>query len=195
MSQYLTISTSNLEGRNSLAPSADTNLDVKTKSPIQNHEGARIRAQNSLKSPAKLETEIENKAAAGKKRGRKPKPPLMEQVEQAYAHLHDLDWLQECGLASLPEMRQKEHPSQMMPKAQALRDLLITAARQVMVDMEKVPGKEGLSVFLKGHLAGKPVAAIAQELGVSREWCSRNYRREALRLAGMQFMQLISRDV
>jgi DNA-directed RNA polymerase specialized sigma24 family protein len=80
-----------------------------------------------------------------------------------------------------------------MPEAQALRDLLIAAARQVVGDMGQVPGKEGLAAFLKGYLAGRSVSEIAQELGVSREWCSRNYRREALKLAGMQFVRTISR--
>ena len=51
---------------------------------------------------------------------------------------------------------------------------------------------QGVAGFLNGYLAGKSVAEIAQELGVSREWCSRNYRREALRLAGMHFVRSIS---
>jgi DNA-directed RNA polymerase specialized sigma24 family protein len=116
----------------------------------------------------------------------------MEQVDQAYVHLHDLDWLQECDLARLPEVQQSIQRHQTMPEAQALRGLLIAAARQVIGDMGEVPGKQGLAAFLKGYLAGRSVAEIAQELGVSREWCSRKYRREALRLAGMQFVRSMS---
>ena len=116
----------------------------------------------------------------------------MVQVEQAYTHLHDLDWLQECDLARLPEVREKVQPNRMMPEAQALRSLLIAAASQVIEDVNQIPGKEGVAGFLNGCLAGKSVAEIAEELGVSREWCSRNYRREAIRLAGMHFVRSIS---
>jgi DNA-directed RNA polymerase specialized sigma24 family protein len=49
-------------------------------------------------------------------------------------------------------------------------------------------------LFLVRYLEGKKVAEIAEELGVSREWCSKAYRREALRLAGMQFVRSVSRD-
>ena len=61
--------------------------------------------------------------------------------------------------------------------------MAIAAASQVIKDVNQVPGKEVVATFLKGYLAGRSVAEIAQELGVSREWCSRNYRWEALRLA------------
>ena len=33
----------------------------------------------------------------------------MEKVEQAYTHLHDLDWLQDCDLARLPEVLEMVH--------------------------------------------------------------------------------------
>lgn len=62
----------------------------------------------------------------------------------------------------------------MMPEAQALRGLLIAAANQVIDGVGQVPGKEKVAAFLRGYLAGRSVAEIAQELGVSREWCSRN---------------------
>ena len=113
----------------------------------------------------------------------------LAQVQQAYTHLHDLDWLQECDLARSPEVLEKVQPEQMMPEAQALRGLLIAAAHQVVEEIGPVPGKEGIASFLEGYLAGKSVADVAKELGVSREWCSRNYRREALRLAGMHFVR------
>lgn len=79
-----------------------------------------------------------------------------------------------------------------MPEAQALSSFLIAAASQVIDDVTQVPGKEAMATFLKGYLVGTSVAEIAQELGVSREWCSRNYRREALKLAGMHFVRMIS---
>lgn len=49
-----------------------------------------------------------------------------------------------------------------------------------------------MATFLNGYLAGKKVSEIAKELGVTREWCSRGYRKEAFRLAGMQFVKLVS---
>ena len=127
-----------------------------------------------------------------KKRGRKPKMPLMTEVELAYGHLHNLDWLQECGLANLPAVQERTPRHNFMPEAQALRELLIEAAKQVTQDIAKIPGMENETAFLKGYLAGKKVSEMAKELGVTREWCSRGYRREAFRLAGMQFVRLVS---
>ena len=192
MSQYLTVNTSQTDQEKAYRPSEAISEPSGTKVAAPNIEVPPIQEQILLKSPAKSETEVEPTPVSGKKRGRPPKTPIMEQVQQAYTHLHDLDWLQECELARSPEVFEKVKPEQMMPEAQALRGLLIAAARQVIDEMGPVPGKEGVAAFLQGYLAGKSVADIAKELGVSREWCSRNYRREALRLAGMQFVRAIS---
>ena len=192
VSEYLITNTSQKYEKNAHKPSEAVSKPLAAKVAVPNLEHAPVREQILLKRPTKSETETEPKAAPGKRRGRPPKTPLMEQVEQAYTHVHDLDWLQECALARSPEVLERMQPSQMMPEAQALRGLLIASARQVIDEMGPVPGKEGVATFLKGYLAGKSVAAIAQELGVTREWCSRNYRREALRLAGMHFVRSIS---
>ena len=188
VSQYLTTNTSQTDQKNAYGTSEAISERTEAKVAAPKIEHPPIREQNLLKSPTKSETEVEPTRASGKKRGRPPKTPLMELVQQAYTHIHDLDWLQECDLARSPEVLEKVQPEQMMPEAQALRGLLISAALQVVVDMGPVPGKEGMAAFLQGYLAGKSVADIAKELGVSREWCSRNYRREALRLARMQFV-------
>ena len=81
-----------------------------------------------------------------------------------------------------------------MPQGQALRRLLVEAIGQVVRDVGSVPDKSGVKVFLEGYLGGKKVTAIARELGVSREWVSRSYRKEGLRLAGDQFVRAISRE-
>jgi hypothetical protein len=145
------------------------------------------------KSATGSETEIENHPPA-RRPGRRPKTPLMDQVGEAYLHLHDWDWLQECELARLPEVQQLVNPRQVMAEAQALRNLLIEAARRVMIDLATMPDKSGVREFLERHLEGKNVSEIARELGVSREWVNRGYRREAFRLAGMQFVTMVSRE-
>ena len=134
----------------------------------------------------------EMRVVQGRKRGRKPKMPLMKEVELAYGHLHDLDWLQECGLTNLPLVQERIHRQNFMPEAQSLRALLIEAARQVIRDIAVIPGMENVTVFLTGYLEGRRVTDMAKELGVTREWCSRGYRQEAFRLAGMQFVRLAS---
>jgi hypothetical protein len=119
----------------------------------------------------------------------------MDQVIEAYLHLHDWDWLQECEPARLPEVQQIINPRQVMAEAQALRrNLLIEAARQVIVDLAGVPDKSGVRVFLERHLEGKNLSEIAREIGVTREWVNRGYRREGFRLAGMQFVRMVSRE-
>ena len=149
----------------------------------------------SVKSGSRLELEPEHQPTTrAVKRGRKPKTPLLKQVEEAYTHLHDLDWLHECRLAELPEVRERIDPRHTIPEAQALRSLLLEAARQVIAAVGSVPDKSGVTVFLERYLEGKPVTEIARELGVSREWVSRAYRREALALCGRQFVRLVSVD-
>ena len=64
------------------------------------------------------------------RRGRKPKVPLMEQVGEGYARLHNLDWLQECELTKLSAVRQRTQAHEAMPEGQALRRLLIEVANQ-----------------------------------------------------------------
>lgn len=59
-------------------------------------------------------------------------------------------------------------------------------------ELRDLPDKQNLRVFLERYLEGRKVAEIAEELGVSREWCSRAYRTEAFRLTSMQFVRLIS---
>jgi DNA helicase HerA-like ATPase len=144
------------------------------------------------KSRPKSETEIEN-GPPPRKPGRRPRTPLLDQVEAAYLHLHDWEWLSECELANLPEVQERINHRQVMAEAQALRCLLFEAARQVIQDLDTVPDKVGVKGFLELHLEGRNVTAIARELGVTREWVSRSYRREAFRLAGMQFVRLVSR--
>ena len=194
MSQYLITNTSQKNEKTAYRPSEAVSEPLAAKVAVPNLEDALIREQIILKSPAKLETEAESKSVPDKRRGRPPKTPLMEQAQQAYTHLHDLDWLQGCELAGLPEVQEKAQPHHTMPEAQALRNLLIEAAHQVALDMGQIPGKEGVAAFLTGYLAGKSVAEIAQELGVRREWVSWSYRREALALAIARFIRLISQD-
>lgn len=50
--------------------------------------------------------------------------------------------------------------------------------------------REPLRVFLERCLEGARISEIAEELGVSREWCSKAYRKQALAQAGMQFIRL-----
>jgi Homeodomain-like domain len=74
------------------------------------------------------------------------------------------------------------------------RELLVDAAQRVIRDLGSVPAKARVRLFLERYLEGRTVTEIAQELGVSREWCSKAYREEGLRLAGMQFVRLVSAD-
>ena len=117
----------------------------------------------------------------------------MAQAQDAYAHLHDLDWLQECDLRKLPGVQDRVRSTHIMPQAQALRSVLTEAARHVVRDLDSVPGKSRVTAFLEKYLEGRGVAEIAKELGVSREYCSRKYRKEALALASDQFLRLASR--
>ncbi len=40
---------------------------------------------------------------------------------------------------------------------------------------------DGVKMFLQRYLEGKKVSEIAYELGVSREWCSRSYRKDGIK--------------
>ncbi|MFQ6027443.1 MAG: hypothetical protein ACE5Q6_08125, partial [Dehalococcoidia bacterium] len=153
--------------------------------------------QNLLKNSTRLESEVEPKPRPQpiRRRGRRPKTPLMEQVEQAYLNLHDLDWLQECELVNLPEVQERIDLRHTMPEAQALRGMLFEAAKQVIRDLATVPDKDGVRIFLEGYLEGRTVTEIAKRLKVRREWVSRAYRKEALTLAGIRFVRSVSGQV
>ncbi len=139
------------------------------------------------------ELEPERRRFPGR-RGKRSRIPLTKQMEDAYAHLHDLDWLRDSGLTKLSEVQERIDPMQTMPEARALRGVLMEAARQVLKDISDVPEKANTHYFLEEYLKGKSVAQIARELGVTRSWCSRAYRKEAFELAGAQFVKLISME-
>jgi DNA-directed RNA polymerase specialized sigma24 family protein len=94
----------------------------------------------------------------------------------------------------LPIVQEEINPRDPMPEGQALRRLLVEAAQQAMGHMNQIPGLSQAKFFLESYLKGKKMAEIAQELGVSREWCSRAYRKEAFDLAMKQFLRLASRE-
>ena len=142
------------------------------------------------KSALELEPEIRPRI----RRGRKPTIPLLKQVEQAYARLNDFDWIEKSQLSRLDEVQQRSDSNQVMSRAQGLRGLLMQAARQVITDLEAIPDKGPVKVFLEGYLRGKSITELAQELDVSREWASRRYRKEAIGLASAQFIRLVSQE-
>jgi len=113
-------------------------------------------------------------------------------VEDAYLHLHDLDWLQTSEISRIPEVQAHLNRQQTMSQGQALRILLFDSARHLIRDLATVPDKSGVKTFLDGYLAGKTITSIAREIGVRREWVSRAYRREGLDLAVAHFIRVMS---
>jgi len=69
-----------------------------------------------------------------------PKTLIMEQVEQAYITLRNLDWLQETGLAREPKMTDKARLD-----------------HTIVMDVGPIPSKESVPASLTGALAGKSV--------------------------------------
>lgn len=134
-------------------------------------------------------------SARGRSRRSREDSALLGQVIEAYRHLDDLDWLDASPLARTRAVREQAMPLAPMPEAQALRRLLVDAARRAAEHTAEIPSHEPLGVFLRSYVAGKRVAEIAEELGVSREWCSRAYRKRALGLAGRQFARLAASRV
>lgn len=121
----------------------------------------------------------------------KPTSVLLRQIVQAYADLHDLDRLDESPLVRLEVVRESVNRLNPMAEARAVRALLLEAARRAALQASDVPTQQPLRHFLEQYVAGKNVTEIAAELGVSREWCSRSYRKQALELAAMQCERLI----
>ena len=132
---------------------------------------------------------------AHRKRGRPPKIPLFNQVEEALANLHQLDELHKSPLRNLPEVSRRANYRQTMPEAQALRRGLIEAAMLVASDISSIPGMEGVKHFLEGYFSQcKKVSEIANEMGVTRQAVYRNYRKRAFRYTTEKFVLLISLD-
>lgn len=118
--------------------------------------------------------------------------PLFRECVRAYMHLHDLDYLQASPLVKLEIVRERMNHLSAMAEARALRAVLVEAATHAARDAIDLPTQAPLQHFLEQYLAGKRVSEIAADLGVTREWCSRAYRRQALELAAMQCERLIS---
>jgi len=144
------------------------------------------------KSGEKSALELEPEISIPKTIRRRSKKGRLQQIEDAYTHLHDLDRLGTSDLTRLPEVIERINPMQVMAEGQALREMLLEAARQVLKDISAVPGKSNVHYFLEEYLKGKSVSQIADELGVTRSWCSRAYRKEAFQLTSTQFVKLIS---
>lgn len=77
-----------------------------------------------------------------------------------------------------------------IPEAQALQGLLVDAAKRAGQHAGDVPAQVTLRTFLERYLKGACISEIAEEFGVSREWCSNAPRKQALELAGLQFVRL-----
>lgn len=121
----------------------------------------------------------------------RPATPLIRQLVRAFGHLHDLDRLDESPLVALEIVQESMNRLSPMPEAQALRALLVEAATRAAHHASEVPTQEPLRHFLEQYLKGKSVTEIAAELGVSREWCSRAYRKQALEIAALQCERMI----
>ena len=81
-----------------------------------------------------------------------------------------------------------------MPEGQTLRRLTAEAVDRVAQELSSQPRKSRITGYLQGHVKGAATPEIAEELGVTREWCSRSYAMEALRLVALQFTRLITAD-
>lgn len=129
-----------------------------------------------------------------KSRRSQPSTQLLRRVSEAYAHLHDLDWLQESPLVELDAVRERRNAMSPLPEAQALRGLLNEGAKRAAQDAATIPARAPLATFLERYVEGRSVAEIAEELGVSREWCSRSYRRRGIEIASMQAVRFLGRS-
>ena len=120
----------------------------------------------------------------------RPRSARVRQFVQAYEHLHDLDWLDRSPLVEIEAVRDRMNHLAPMPEAQALRGLLLDGARLAARHAGDLPFHAPLRLFLERYVEGKRITEIASEIGVSREWCSRAYRRQALELAALQCFRL-----
>ena len=139
-------------------------------------------------------TESAPELARPQRRGRKPKALLMRQAQEAYSHLHDMDWLEDCDLRRLPAVQDRVRLAHAMPQGRALRSVLAEAMRRVLADLDGIPANSRVRTFIERYLEGCRVSEIANELGISREHCSRTYRTKAFGLASEQFLRIASRS-
>lgn len=126
------------------------------------------------------------------KRGRKSEEQREAEVLEALRHLHDLDWLHECSLASRPALEKLTNTACVMAEGQALRKLLLSAIEQTINILKGIPGYEGVVAFLEGYQQGASVTRIARDLGVRRENVFRTHRPKAFRLVARNFLKLLS---
>ena len=134
----------------------ESGLDVQVLIPISEVE----------KSSENSESELESEIRPRKRRGRKPAVPLLKQVEQAYAHLYDYDWLQKSQLVDHEAVQERLNPRLAMAGARALQESLLRAAQEVLQLLDGLPNRSKVHVFLDRYISGKKVFEIADEMGI-----------------------------
>jgi hypothetical protein len=91
-------------------------------------------------------------------------------------------------LVKLPAVKERLQANKTMPEGQALRGLLIEATLKAIGDLSSVAAKSNVALFLKKYIEGKKITWISREVGVSREWCTKSYRKEAIKVAAFHFL-------
>ncbi len=97
-------------------------------------------------------------------------------VVQALLHLHDVPWLSESPLVSLPAVQRRCHGStQLFADGHALAACL----REIVAAItDRLDGEGKVAIYgavLEGVCAGRSIAQIAREYGKTRERFSRHY--------------------
>ena len=116
----------------------------------------------------------------------------------ALRYLDDLSKLNQSPLARLTyveRLAKNEYYGCILPRGQALRQLLLVCIEQVMSDGSEEPCLLKACQYLQLRRNGYGCQQISAEMGLSREHVSRHYRKQALDLVLESFLHRIENGV
>ena len=138
---------------------------------------------------AKLHSTIRKTRTAG----RRPRSTWARRVAFGLRHLTDPFTLRTpelVRLAAVDRLRAERYPRMAFGRALALRDLLTQAVEHACVALP-----HPLDRFLQRYAQGVPIAVIARDLGLTRQYISRAYRPKCIEAVTSEFLALVDRRV
>ena len=132
-----------------------------------------------------------------RKRGRKSKEDIAEQMGLALRHIEDLEYLELSNFKALRGVQylaKSKYQSTLFPVGFAVRALLEVSVHAVCHEFDQIPGYEREVRFLRMCDRGINVTHISRTLGLSREYVSRTVRPRVLALVARRFLAWANDD-
>jgi hypothetical protein len=168
--------------------------DGKTQDPRKKaDDSAGVGSRNADPAWREKEGKKQSERRSGEKQRRNGNGNDIElRVGQLLRSINDVDVLEGSPLARhkvVAALADSEFRGRAHPRGRSLQKLIRLAAKRAAEDASG-PNTQRLRVFVERYAAGHAVAAIAREIGLSREQVTRSYRPKAVQLIAARLATL-----